>query len=433
MVVVMGVLLVTSMLGFAVAATAQRTNGDAVRDADAKRSLAAAETSINLARFNLGKAYGNTAGNDGKCYPDVSPSTTCAWSAWQSVGNGARVRYWVSPVLSTAPGITCVTAAVPPNPTNSRERCVTAQSEVGGVQRQLQTRVVENRGAPLFPFPGLLGLDRVALNQSDAVGTVGTNGQLSIGAGSDVRDPGIIKLGGPSWSVTPPTYGTANREISSDPFILDHYTEWYSESVRTPPLGTNEIGLLTAQSGFSVSGTRQVSLGPGASISLTGGKDYNFCSLNMNAGAQFIIPASTTEPVRVFIDSSSRLGSPDYVNSGCANLTGDIVNLGSGAGFVNQTGKPSMMQLFVHGGPSKNIRFNASANFTGTLWAPQSNVLFNNGATLTGAMAAKDIQFNNNGGNAGFVSDNEANNVTGRWDGSYKRNGWRECSARIGC
>lgn len=429
MVAVMGVLLVTAILGFAVAATADRTSDGTIRDGNSKRALAAAEAGLNTGRFRIGKTYGNvnTTSNDPKCFPD-----TCSWSSpAESLGNGATFRYHIS---SVGPNTNCAPAAKPVNPPTLRQRCVTGLGEANGVQRLVQSRIVENRGAPIFPFPGMLGLDRISLNQSDAVGTVGTNGQLIVGANSEVRDPGTIKLGGSNWSVSPSGYGTSSREISPDPFALDFYTEWYSDSVQgPPPAGNNYLSTISGAAGVTVTGTRQVSLAPDSTVTLSGGRDYNFCSLLMNSDAKFVIPAGTTEPVRVFIDSSSRPGSPDYVPSGCANLTGNIVDLRSGAGFINNTGKPSLLQLYVYGGPNKNIVFNASANFTGTIWAPQSSIVFNAGATVTGALAAKDISFQQNSGNAGFTGDPEANNVTGRWDGTYVRNGWRECPPKSGC
>ena len=425
-VVAMGSLLVVSILAFGVAATADRTNRGTIRDSNSKRALSAAEAGASYGRFRIAKAFGTADANNPKCYPEnTAAPSSCVWSDWESVGNGDRFRYWVSPV-----GANCVAAITPPNPVNSRERCVTAVGESNGVRRQVQMRIVENRGAPIFPFPGMLGLDRVALNHSDAVGSVGTNGTLQVGPNSDVRDPGTIKLGGSNWSVTPPTYGVPNRQTSPDPFTLDYFTEWYSESVAAPAAGKNSIGTL---SGITVTGTRQVRVAPGLQINLASGRDYNFCSLQMDSDARFVLPASATEPVRIFIDSNNRPGSPNYVNSGCAPFTGDIVNIASGAGFQNDTGRASMLQLYVYGGTGQNVRFNASAAFVGTLWAPQSTVLFNSGATLQGAIAARDIDFRNNDGNAGFTGDNDANNVTGRWDGSYKRSAWRECSAQTGC
>jgi hypothetical protein len=203
--------------------------------------------------------------------------------------------------------------------------------------------------------------------------------------------------------------------------------------VQQPSSGTNSIGTISSAPGVTITPTRQVALAPSSSVTLTGGRDYNFCSLVLNSDAKFVIPAGTTQPVRVFIDSSDRPGSPDFVNSGCANVVGNVLDLRSGSGFINSTGKPSLLQVFVYGGPAKDIVFNASANFTGVLWAPQSKVVFNQGATVTGALAAKDIDFRQNSGEAGFTGDPDANNATGRWDGTYKRNGWRECPAKSGC
>ena len=443
MIVVMGVLLVTSTLAFAVAATAQRSSEGTVRDSSSKRALAAAETGLNIGRFEVVKKFGSNGAFDQRCVPDVYPAPTCAWTDFKPAGNGAEFSYWVSPVLNTTAGagITCTAAAATTPPGTFRERCVTAIGRFGGVERRLQARVIENRGAPLFPFPGMLGLDKVTLNASDANGSVGTNGQLSLtGQGSDITPPATIKLGGSNWSVNPPSYGANpnRRDVSPNPFELDFYTDWYSGSVKPPgpggttappSYGTNSINTLVGKPGFATTAQRQVTI-TGGPVPLEGGRDYNFCSLTMNSGAKFVVPAGTTQPVRVFIDSSTRPGNPDYVPSGCPAFSGDVVDLANNAGFDNNTGKPSMLQLFVYGGGNQNIEFNHAAAFTGTIWAPQSKVLFNAAAVLTGAIAAKDIEFRNNSGNAGFTGDPDAMNVTGRWDGSYKRSGWRECSPR---
>jgi hypothetical protein len=267
---------------------------------------------------------------------------------------------------------------------------------------------------------------------------VGTNGQIVVGPNSEILAPARIKLGGGAAQVVPANYATDRRDPSPNPFVLDLYTEWYSASARAPsnggstapPNGNNAIGTLSGMPGFSATNQRQVTLGSGAEVTLAGGSDYNFCSLKMNSDARFVIPATTTQPVRIFIDSSTRPGNPSFVPSGCPAFAGNVVDLASGAGFINQTGKASMLQLFVYGSATENIVFNASANFTGTLWAPRSSVVFNQGATVTGAIAARDIEFRNNSGQPGFIGDPDANNVTGRWDGSYKRSGWRECSPR---
>jgi len=150
--------------------------------------------------------------------------------------------------------------------------------------------------------------------------------------------------------------------------------------------------------------------------------------------------AGASQPARIFIDSSYRPGSPSYTPSPCTPRAGSsVVSLANGAGFQNDTNKASMLQVYVYGGnagnPGYDLTFNASADFTGTLYAPRSTVTFSSGGNLTGAMAVDKIVFNNNNdkGNFGYRPDPDAMNAGGVWDGTYVRKGWRECPSSVGC
>ena len=427
MVAVMGVLLVTAILSFAVAASADRTNEGGVRDTSAKRALAAADAGLNIARHRVGETFGATdvETNDASCFPVVPAGQSCQWSDFESLGNGTRFRYWVSPVMTASNGVTCVDPVVPPTPANARQRCITAIGESGEIERRLQTRIVEYRGAPIFPFPGMLGLQGVTLNQSDAVGTVGSNVNVNIGPGSSIEDPGNIMLP-PGATVTGSNYEGDVLPLPA-PFVADNFDDWYSESRRVNISGTLPAGNYTLPGG-TLTGTRHANPPNGnGTITLTPGRDYNFCSITFNSSETFVVPSTATEPVRIFVDAPPR---PD-TNANIANYTPDgcttpakAIDAASGSGFVNNTGKSSMLQVYVYSGA---VEFHASAEFVGTLWAPQSDVVFNSGARLRGAIVARTIRYNNNGQVPGFVGDPDADTVTGRWDGAYTRNGWREC------
>jgi hypothetical protein len=175
---------------------------------------------------------------------------------------------------------------------------------------------------------------------------------------------------------------------------------------------------------------------------LQSGGVYSFCSITMHSGAEMRTAASNSEPAIVFVDSWHRPGAPAWTPSTCAQRTGggNVISLASGAGFVNDTNKASMLQVFVYGGssasdPSYNVLFNATANWTGTLYAPRSQVTFNSGGNLTGAMAVDRIVFNNNNakGNFGYRPDADAMNTSGLWDGTYLLKGWRECPPATAC
>lgn len=422
-VVVMGVLLVVSMLALAVAGTADRTNHSSVRDTNAKRALAAAETGLNVARFEVS----DNVANDAACVPG-----TCAWTVPQSDGNGATYTYRVSPVLHTPQGVgyTCVNR-IGTVPQGVRERCVTAVGEVNGIRRRVQARMVENRAAPLFPFPGMLGLNRVEINQTRVVGTVGSNVNVHL-SGGDTRleNPGTIFLGERAgvdatltWLGAPAPAPSQQQHVPE--YKVDPIDEWYSDALRNNSITEPAVAPW-------VDSGRNMHVGPDRTITLTSGKSYNLCSLRLDARTKLVVPATATEPVRIFIDSATRPSSlpgvTDYSASGCGVPLAVSLDLRSEASLVNNTGKASMLQVYVYSG---NIVFNASAQFVGTLWAPQSHVEFNAGGGLKGAMVASSIKFNNS--DPGFVSDDDANSVTGRWDGRYERNAWRECPANGVC
>ena len=103
LVVAMGSMLVISLLVFAVAGSASNVSGMSSRDAAKSRALAAAQAGMNIANYRLGKAVprpGDTA-----CFTTTSAVMSggiCPWTAWEDLGNGAAMRYRISPVLASA-------------------------------------------------------------------------------------------------------------------------------------------------------------------------------------------------------------------------------------------------------------------------------------------------------------------------------------------
>ena len=429
-VVAMGGLLVVSLLALVAANVAIQSNTATNRDTDSKRALSAADAGLTTANFRLGKADPKpdclTGGNP------TSPigAYSCPMSATEDVGNGATYSYTVSPPLP-AGDTTCVTIPGQTFPSYLKQRCITVVAQVNGTTRRVQARYVENRGAPIFPFVGLLGLDKVVFNQSGASGEVGSNGTVQIGPSATLVNPGTVKLG-PSGNVQ--LVGTGNSWTSpplyqGQPFTLDPLTQDYSDSVTT----NNNASL----PGGVVDGQRRASLGANQTVTLQSGAVYNFCSIFFANNGKLVVPATATEPVKIYVDSPNRPGTPNYTPSGCPSRAGaspsEVISVAAGAGFQNDTGRASMLQLYVYGGgPNQDIKFNGSAAFAGTLYAPQSKVTFASEATVTGAIAAKEIVFNNNSSGAGFTGDADAQNVDGGTDGTFIRKAWRECRAS-GC
>ena len=420
-VVAVGALLVVSMFAALLSNGALRLSGESNRGTQSKRALAAADSGVNLATQRLS----NTALEDTYCLSPAAPPgpTGCPMSTPETLGNGARFSYAVSPVLTPATDASCTSSSATPALPWLKQRCVTSLGEVNGQRRVVQTRLIE-RLAPIFPFVGMVGLNSIRLNQSNADGIIGSNGTITVGPQSRVRNPGDVRLG-PSGSIgaggPASSWGpvTTNPEAYAPDLLADHYEAAENNHVNSQ---------IASQPGVTLDAGRRLTLGPGSLVTLQSGGIYSLCSIRMNSNGRLRVPASATAPVRLFVDSSYRAGS------GCApNGDTNVINVASGGGFVNETGKASMFQVFVYGGPvNQNIVFNSSADFVGTLYAPQSGVVFNSGASIVGAMIARDVEFRNNDGDPGFSGDPDAMNA-GVPDGTYERKAWRECPAVSGC
>lgn len=436
LVVAMGTLLVIGMLAFAVAEGASRVGKSSNRNTAGSRALAAAQSGINIGAYRLEKA--NPVPLDTQCFTTagVAPSGgSCPWTAYQSLGNGATVRYSITPVITSAASDTCVKQPTS-IPYQFKQRCITAQAMADGETRIVQRRLVQNLGGSPFPFVGALGLSGVDINQSRLKGTVGSNVLVTIGPGSRISDPGDVKLGqesGVAGRVVGNAYdGTLTQNLPQ--FVLDPLDEFYSAAAASNDNPGSSPGISMNNGNLNIGSNRTFWLQSGAT--------YHFCSISMQSRGVMRLPASATEPARIFVDSFHRPGAPNYTPSGCAvrNGGGNVVDMASGAGFVNDTDRASMLQVYVYGGnnrlnPNYNVRFNSSADFTGTLYAPLSHVFFASGGNLKGAMAVDTIRFDNNNseGNFGFQSDPDADNVTGSWDGTYLKKAWRECPPATGC
>jgi Tfp pilus assembly protein PilX len=432
LVVAMGSLLVVGLLAFALADGASSVSRSTFDDGARSRALATAQAGVNIANHRLGKADPRPL--DTQCFTTAPVNPTggvCPWTTPESLGNRATVTYRISPILSAGTD-TCATQPTS-IPYSWKQRCITAEATVDGETRIVQRRIVQNFGGTPFPFLGALGLSGISINQSRLQGTVGSNVNVQIGPGSTITNPGDVKLG--QRGGVPGTLTLAGGSYSGTletnlpEFTLDPLDQLYSDAVspnNDNPASSPGISLVNGN----------LTLGPSRTLWLQSGGVYSFCSITMNSGARMRLAASATEPAKVFVDSWHRPGNPDYTPSTCARRMsgGDVVSMASGAGFVNDTNRASMLQVYVYGGssaadPNYNIMFNSSADFTGTLYAPRSQVTFASGGNLTGAMAVDRIVFNNNNsaGNYGYRPDPDAMNTTGVWDGTYLRKGWREC------
>jgi Tfp pilus assembly protein PilX len=410
----MGMLLVVTLMAGGVAATSMQALDHSTTDRNAKRALAAAEAGLHVANVRLN----NTVLTSTECLSGVPTATECPQYTEGDVGNGAVYRYWVSQQL--AAGETC--GSVPTQTQSGTERCITSAGIVNGVQRRVQTRVLDlQANAPLLPVPGVVGLDFLGFKNNTAVnGHIGGNGiikwdnQLTV-QGIDLGPTASTSGSPPTYTQDPPSPVTFE-----DPFTLPPAPVGLSATDNKNSWITNGGGVTY------VAATRSLTLS-NATLTLTQSGDYNFCQLVVGNGSTIKLAAGVK--ARIFIDA------PDVVRpgSGCPSGDGWGEIVANNDFFLNQGGNPADFQLFVVGWDPTSaygvaqgkayVDFKNKLNLDGLLFAPNAFVDFKNDAVINGGIGSLELDFKNN---FHFNWDGDS---AGWDDGSvnYSRQGWREC------
>jgi Tfp pilus assembly protein PilX len=409
---VMGMLLLVTIVAGAVATTSMRAADDAVGDRNAKRALAAAEAGLHVANLRLNNAPALGASD---CLVGMANGLECPTAGTGDLGNGASYKYWVSQQL--AAGDAC--GQVPSQTQTGTERCITAQGIVEGVERRVQTRVLDLPTiSSLLPIPGVVGLNRIRLNNdAEFEGRAGTNGQISASGNLTVQG---IDLG-PSGTATGDidyTQAPPSPVVHSEPLTLAPVPVGDTATV-------NQNAWLVGASGATYDPATR-SLRVTGTLTITQSGDYNICRLISPGGT---IQLAAGVQARIFVDA------PDAARpgSGCPSGDGwgevDVTNNFT----MNPAGDPSNFQLFVVGwdaastyGQSEGrpeVTFLNQMTLNGLLYAPDAVVDLQNDATVNGAIAAYDMLANNK---LNFTWDPGA----AEWDDPrvhYSLQGWREC------
>ncbi len=437
-VVALSSLMIVSVLAGTVLTSSLSLSDSSNRDRASKRALAAAEAGLQQATFRINRL----SPSNGLCVTNivVTPLTSglCP-TVTDSVADGAGFSYRVTPILNL--NDTC--AGLPVQTTVNGEvtivqRCITATGTVQGRTRRVQARVAAFQGNPIFPLPGIIGLDGVEVkNNAEVAGWMGSNGLISMKNNNGIQ--GGLELGpsAPDPSVGGSQPGTISRRTPTQgSWVLAPVEIGNSATVNDNARISN--GLLNPRvSPFDSSSntsydaaTRTLTLGNNSSITLGGGT-YNFCSISMgNHSSILIAPRAAGQPqaIRLFVDSPHRQGSGCPANSG--RLT-----MGQGATFGSPpAGDPRNLQLYVYGwAPSENpvantIEFNNNG-WVGSFYAPQSNVVFKNNAELRGGLAARKVEFKNN---LEFEWDDGVGEIRVRTLTLFYRTAWKECRTANG-
>jgi Tfp pilus assembly protein PilX len=429
-------LVIALLIGVAVSQAIQ-TNRSTRRDASNKRALEAAEAGLQVALYRLNMLRPDDQHCVGESVQAPAATGTCA-SGVDSLGNGTTYQYYTTPVLT---GGTCVGATLQSG-TEISNRCITATGTADGIRARSQIRIGAFAAEPLFPVPGIIGLDGITDYPNAKIGgSEGTNGTIT-GLNNSVIT-GNVDLGPAAGYVrgvqgpNPPAFrlnfpfvldpvdpgssaqsslaACPARQAAGYPSCNDDYriTNWLANPSH-PTVPYDQASGHPTTVTFDAA-TRTLTLSNNASLTL-GGSLYNFCNLLLGNNATIALaPGTRTE---IIIDS------PDDPGSGCPPGSG-ILNSSNNT-WTNLSQDPTALQIFVYGWNNGQnvVTFTNNAAFNGLLYAPQSTINLINNAGFNGAIAGATVNVLNN---ATFNWDNRAGSLMARTTGIYYRTAWAQC------
>jgi len=441
--IALAVLVIVTLLGGAATMAAVYSSHAAGRDGNDKAALAAADAGLRTATYrasivqpdathcvtNAGAVVPNyPAGAPAYCYDSAQAYAGQSADPAAKLGNGSSFQYWMTPPMTA--GQACAGLSVV-SQVGITQRCVTAIGTSNGVTARTEARLAAYAAQPLFPVPGIVGLQRVTLtNNANASGSVATNGSLEIDQSrvgeSDLGPTGHITLTGGGNAGT-----IVRRTAAQGPFVLAPVDPGNSPTSNdgNARITNGRTGPPTVPFDGSVgitwnAATRALTIGPGASLTLGGGT-YNFCSLTINRGTLTVAAGVKT---RLFIDS------PDRTGSGCAAGTGTFSVINNGQ-LANPSADPTSLQIYVYGWTNglNAVTFQSFSPAVLVLYAPTSTLNMTDDAGVTGGIAALQIlnlgaQGQYSGSNA-EVWDARVAALQARTTGLFYRSAWEQCPA----
>jgi hypothetical protein len=364
------------------------------------------------------------------CVGDVAGlpgSTGWCQSSTYTLGNGSTYQYWTTPIISTS---SCVGATII-NSLSIAQRCVTAVGTSNGVSARSQIRAAAFSAEPLFPYPGIIGLNGITNGNNASVGGAEASNKVITGGNGNTTISGGVELG-PGGSYTGPGHPTITR--LANPITLgpvDPGTSNQSSLAACPARQT--AGYPACNDNYRISNylnnatgltynasTRTLTLNNGASLTLGGGI-YNFCEIDVKNNAS--ISLATGVRTEIFIDS------PDDPNSGCPAGSGSF-KFTNNVTWSNPLNDPTALQIYVYGynNGTNVVNFKNNGACTCILYAPQSTVNLShnsNNSDLNGAVAGLAVTVPNN---FSFNYNAQAGTIQAKSTGLYYRTAWAQCT-----
>jgi type II secretory pathway pseudopilin PulG len=424
--VVVAVMAVVSLLVAGGALAALGASDGANEDRRAKRALAAAEAGVQEAAYRLSTLRPDQTKCLGVNGAVVTPvAGECPTPVDGSVAADAMFAYHATPALPVgAPCADLPTLASDPTAT---DHCITATGTVAGVKRRLQARVRVTRKT-LFGVTGLLGLEGVNIENSGKVWSdVGSNGLVRGGNSTEIYGDLLVPASAP-----PPTISGSNPDVVTMP------AAWaLAQTDFTAVAASNNNASLPGALGTGWNSTTREAELSGKSYTLPAGT-YLMCELWVDQSVDLSLSGATsTNPVRIFVDS------PDRPGSNCASDRGRLC-MDNSIKF-NRPGNAAALEIYVYGAPAHcqagrpgmpfqgssyrtdaTVVLNNSVDFNGTIYAPTSTVRLNNSIKMDGGIAARNIHLENS---VEFTNPDSVK-LKPPAAGPVRRLSWVECRSR---
>jgi hypothetical protein len=415
-------LLVLATLGTAVAATTIATTHQTGRDRSVKRAIAAADAGVEAALYRINKVTPRqlecvVLGTVADAALTVEPVQADGWCREQAenLGDGASYSYRVRGGVQ-----------MDVNGQNLIQRKIVATGTVNGVKRRAATVVGSDTGLTLFGGYGVISLSDITLPNSTSIqGNTASNGNITVAGNAEIC--GLATVGpGKTFTTTNSGHLCPGNisNVAEQPFVLNPVDQGTAATVNNNiNIGTLDPWTLPLKINWSP-GNRTLKLGQLSSLTLNG-DIYSFCSLEIDNNATLAVGvrAPGRPPLKIFIDAPENC--PGVPNAGS-------VILRNGGQFTNLNVDPTTIQLYMMGSTTAESSLSFDNNFATAInmliYAPRSTVTFANHTSIVGAVAAKQV--------------NMDNNTTIRWDRRsdgvtvdnllphYDRQSYVECSAQ---
>jgi Tfp pilus assembly protein PilX len=376
-----------AMAGALVSMSAQR---GAIRDADTKAALAAAEAGANQALLRYNR-YAPT------------PAASCVVSSSGSLGLAAPAASgWCSPVtgITNEGSFEYHTA-----PTPGRVEIVST-GESNGVTRRIEVAAESVSGQGIFSTATVKSRENISLNANAEIrANAATNGGMTLDSNAKLCGTGSIGVG-QSISLTSNAQHYADTNCTGtgttiqkpltlpavnqgDAATVNDNARFFSQDLRTGGSKVQWCAALPCPSGLI---PRQLDLKQNSSVTL-GGSIYSFCKLTMESNtAIYVAPGSR---VTIFFDSPEACGLPPNSVQMKLSSNSRITATGGGAAnaaflFVGSDTVPTRIEL------NSNTQVAGACEQNFVIYAPRTDFSFDSNSTYCGAVAGKSIEMKSN-------------------------------------